>query len=143
MNKLIVSTSPHMTGPLTTRRLMLDVCIALLPAVLVSILFFGWNALLLTAVSVASAALAEFLFDLTRAEVDERRFLVADDVYGLLVRRHGYPARAQCAGRCPRLYRDSRQYVRDSRRQDAVRRHRQELREPRLPRVFSCSSDSL
>lgn len=66
MNKLIVSTSPHMTGPLTTRRLMLDVCIALLPAVLVSILFFGWNALLLTAVSVASAALAEFLFDLTR-----------------------------------------------------------------------------
>ncbi|MDR0725769.1 MAG: RnfABCDGE type electron transport complex subunit D [Prevotellaceae bacterium] len=50
--KLIVSPSPHIHDNVTTRRLMRDVIIALLPAFGVSVYFFGVNALLVTLVSV-------------------------------------------------------------------------------------------
>jgi electron transport complex protein RnfD len=50
--KLIVSPSPHIHDNVTTRRLMRDVIIALLPAFGVSVYFFGVNALLVTFVSV-------------------------------------------------------------------------------------------
>ena len=42
MNKLLVSPSPHIHSKTSTRSLMLDVVIALLPSVLVTILFYGW-----------------------------------------------------------------------------------------------------
>ena len=42
---------------------MNDVLIALSPAVLVSLLFYGWNALMLLAVSVATCLLCEFLIE--------------------------------------------------------------------------------
>ncbi|MDR1583393.1 MAG: RnfABCDGE type electron transport complex subunit D [Prevotellaceae bacterium] len=50
--KLVISPSPHIHDNVTTRRLMRDVIIALLPAFLVSVYFFGINTLLVTLVSV-------------------------------------------------------------------------------------------
>ena len=60
MNKLIVSPSPHTHGPESTQRIMLDVIIALVPAMLVSILASGWSVLMLILVGVASCVLTEF-----------------------------------------------------------------------------------
>ncbi|MDR0386312.1 MAG: RnfABCDGE type electron transport complex subunit D [Prevotellaceae bacterium] len=50
--KLVVSPSPHILDKVTTQHLMRDVLIALCPAFLVSIWFFGVNILLITFVSV-------------------------------------------------------------------------------------------
>ncbi len=59
--KLTVSSSPHIKGNSTTQRIMLDVMIALAPALIVSIVYFGINALLLALVCVVTAVLAEYL----------------------------------------------------------------------------------
>ena len=61
MDKLIVSPSPHLHTKTSTKSLMRDVVIALLPAVVVSVLFYGWSELLVLGVSVASCGLLEFL----------------------------------------------------------------------------------
>ena len=61
MDKLLVSPSPHLHTKTSTKSLMRDVVIALLPAVLVSVLFYGWSELLVLGVSVASCVLLEFL----------------------------------------------------------------------------------
>ena len=61
MNKLIVSPSPHLNTKTSTKSLMRDVVIALLPAVVVSVLFYGWSELLVLGVSVASCVLLEYL----------------------------------------------------------------------------------
>ena len=61
MEKLLVSPSPHLHTKTSTKSLMRDVVIALLPAVLVSVLFYGWSELLVLGVSVASCVLLEFL----------------------------------------------------------------------------------
>jgi len=55
----IVSTSPHAHEGSSVQRIMLDVIIALLPALLASIYFFGWHALRLTAVCVISCVITE------------------------------------------------------------------------------------
>ena len=56
-----MSASPHIRCGDNTRRIMLDVLIALLPARLAGTILFGPRCLLLTAVSVAAAVLAEAL----------------------------------------------------------------------------------
>lgn len=61
MNKLLVSPSPHIHTKASTRSLMLDVVIAMLPATVVSVLFYGWAELLLLAVSVVSCVALEYL----------------------------------------------------------------------------------
>ena len=61
MDKLIVSPSPHLHTKTSTKSLMRDVVIALIPAVVVSVLFYGWSELLVLGVSVASCILLEFL----------------------------------------------------------------------------------
>lgn len=61
MNTLIVSPSPHVHGKESTRKIMGDVIIALLPAVLVSIWFFGLSAIHLVCVSVLSCVVFEYL----------------------------------------------------------------------------------
>ena len=57
---MIVSPNPHIHAPVSTKSLMRDVVIALLPAVIVSILFYGWSELLVLGVSVASCVLLEW-----------------------------------------------------------------------------------
>ena len=59
MDKILVSPSPHLHTKTSTKSLMRDVVIALLPAVVVSILFYGWSELLVMSVSIASCLLLE------------------------------------------------------------------------------------
>ena len=59
--KLTVSASPHARSNETTTGIMLDVLIALLPAVVMSVVYFGTRALVLTVVTTATAILAEFI----------------------------------------------------------------------------------
>ncbi len=56
----LITPNPHWHSPVSTKRLMLDVIIALCPAVIVSILFYGWSELAVLAVSVASCVLIEW-----------------------------------------------------------------------------------
>ena len=60
--KLIASSSPHIRSNENTRSIMLDVIIALLPALAWSVYCFGWKALLLTAVSVVSCVFWEWAY---------------------------------------------------------------------------------
>ncbi len=60
MNKLLVSPNPHIHSKDSTRSLMLDVVIALIPAVICSFVFYGWKEILLMAVSIASCVLLEW-----------------------------------------------------------------------------------
>lgn len=60
---LIVSPSPHAKARHTTRSIMLDVIIALMPALLAGIYFYGLRALLLTFVSVISCVGFEWLWE--------------------------------------------------------------------------------
>lgn len=56
------ASSPHISSPDSTPNLMLDVIIALLPAWLVAIYFFGFRVVTLTAVTIAAAVGAEYLY---------------------------------------------------------------------------------
>ncbi len=56
----MVSPNPHLHSKTTTAVLMRDVVIALLPAVVVSVVFYGWKELLVLAVSVLSCILVEW-----------------------------------------------------------------------------------
>lgn len=64
MEKLIVSSSPHIQSKFSTQGIMRDVLIALLPATVASVVLFGWRALVTVLVCVVSAVLSEFLFNL-------------------------------------------------------------------------------
>lgn len=59
---LLVSPAPHVRSRSNTQSIMLDVIIAMIPALIASTLIFGWRALLIVAVCVASCVLFEFLF---------------------------------------------------------------------------------
>ena len=56
----IVSGNPHWHAPVSTKRLMLDVIIALCPAVIVSFLYYGWSEILVMAESIAFCVLLEW-----------------------------------------------------------------------------------
>lgn len=60
-SSFIVSSSPHIRSPVTTEKLMWAVVIALLPALGGAIFFFGLRALLIVALSIASALLFDVL----------------------------------------------------------------------------------
>ena len=58
---LKISTAPHMHTDRTTASLMRDVVIALLPAAVAAVLFFGVGALKVILTSVAGCVLFEYL----------------------------------------------------------------------------------
>ena len=60
--KLIASSSPHIRTNEDTRSIMLDVIIALMPALVMGVYVFGWRALTVTLVSVASCVVWEWLY---------------------------------------------------------------------------------
>ena len=62
MHKLTVTTSPHIHSGATTRRIMLDVIIALIPAFIAATIFFGPVVLRLAAVTISAAVLFEWIF---------------------------------------------------------------------------------
>ena len=59
MKLLTVSPAPHIRDKASTRSIMLDVLIALAPTLVASIVIFGFQALLLTAVTVAACVVFE------------------------------------------------------------------------------------
>ena len=60
--KLIATSNPHIRGSETTRSIMLDVIIAMLPALVWAVIWFGVKALTLTAVSVIGCMFWEWLY---------------------------------------------------------------------------------
>ena len=61
-NQLTVSVSPHIKCKESTTSVMRDVLIALLPAVIAGVVFFGYRALLHVVITVAASMLAEWVF---------------------------------------------------------------------------------
>ena len=72
--KLTVASSPHIRGNFKTRRIMLDVVLALLPAMVVGIWLHGIRSLLVTLVSIASCVGFEWLYSL----VTKKRNTIVD-----------------------------------------------------------------
>ena len=66
MSRYLVSSSPHIASSRTTRNIMLDVIIALMPAVIAMVAIFGFYPLLNTLICVGFCVLFEFLFNLIR-----------------------------------------------------------------------------
>ncbi|MBQ9112097.1 MAG: RnfABCDGE type electron transport complex subunit D [Clostridia bacterium] len=60
---LLVSPSPHVRARHSTRSIMLDVVIALVPALVASAVIFGWRALLVVAFCVGWCVVAEYIFE--------------------------------------------------------------------------------
>lgn len=58
---LVVSSSPHLRSDRSTQKIMLDVIIALVPAMIGAVYFFGMNALKLILISVAASVASEFI----------------------------------------------------------------------------------
>ncbi len=70
MDKLTVTASPHFKSGLSTTKVMLAVILALMPTTVVGCVYFGIKAVLVVAVGVISAVLAEYVFQkLTRQPV--------------------------------------------------------------------------
>ena len=89
--QLLVSSSPHIRSDITTRRLMLDVIIALVPASFAGVWFFGTKAAILIAVTVISSVLFEYII----RKVFKRNNTVSDlsaAVTGLLLALNLPPA---------------------------------------------------
>ncbi|MDR2665394.1 MAG: RnfABCDGE type electron transport complex subunit D [Oscillospiraceae bacterium] len=63
MNELTVSVSPHIRDRVSTRWIMLDVIIALVPALVASVVIFGARALLIVLVCVLSCNIFEAAFE--------------------------------------------------------------------------------
>lgn len=61
MNKLIISPSPHAKSAESIQKLMYGVIISLMPALAVSVYYFGLGMIIVTAVSIASCILFEYL----------------------------------------------------------------------------------
>lgn len=61
MNRLLVSPAPHIHAAVSTKSLMRDVVIALLPAVIVSVVFYGLGEIVVLGTSVVSCILVEYL----------------------------------------------------------------------------------
>ncbi|MDP2087843.1 MAG: RnfABCDGE type electron transport complex subunit D [Flavobacteriaceae bacterium] len=60
-SSIIVSASPHIHADRTSKKIMYDVVIALIPAFLISIYIFGFGALIVTSVAIISCLLFEYL----------------------------------------------------------------------------------
>ena len=62
-NNLVMTSSPHLRDHSSTQRIMQEVCLALLPAGIAGVIIFGWSALMLICVSVATCVLSEFVWE--------------------------------------------------------------------------------
>lgn len=85
---LTYSPSPHIKSDITTKSIMIRVCIALLPACIMGVVYFGLRALLILAISVLSAVASEFVFYLINKKdikTIANQFDYSSCVTGLLV----------------------------------------------------------
>ena len=86
--KLTVASSPHIRGNFRTNRIMLDVVLALLPALAVGAAFQGPRALVVTLLSMSTCLVAEYLY----AKITKTRNTTVDGsalVTGLLLAMTG------------------------------------------------------
>ena len=84
--RLLISQSPHIRSTRTTQNVMLDVIIALMPAVIAGSIIFGLRALLVVAVCAAASVGSEFLFNLVlkrKQTVGDFSALVTGTLLGL------------------------------------------------------------
>ena len=80
----VVTTTPHIRGTGSIEKTMLLVLVALSPAALMGVVFFGLRALIIIAVAIASAVLAEYVYQ----KLAKKRVTVTDGsaaVTGLLL----------------------------------------------------------
>ncbi len=63
MKTLNVSASPHIKNPISTNRIMLDVVISLVPAIVASTVIFGLRALMLVGICVAACIIFEWGYE--------------------------------------------------------------------------------
>ena len=68
MEKLLISNTPHVRGGATTRRIMIDVMIALAPATIAGFVFFGLRAVLIVMLSLVTCVASEVVYRLIRKE---------------------------------------------------------------------------
>lgn len=61
-NSIVISTPPHVKSKRTTRGIMLDVTIALIPSAIAGCVFFGWQALMIILMSVFACVATEFVY---------------------------------------------------------------------------------
>ena len=83
---LTVASSPHIRGDFKTRRIMLDVVLALLPALLVGMWMHGVRSVLVVAVSIVSCVAGEWLYSVvtkTRNTVVDRSAIVTGMLLGM------------------------------------------------------------
>lgn len=59
--KLYVSSSPHLRSGVNTKKIMLDVLIALMPALVAAVIIFGIRVLLVVGVTVLSCIISEYI----------------------------------------------------------------------------------
>ena len=82
--QLNCNTSPHLRGPYRTSRIMLDVIIALMPTLVMGVIFQGFRALMVVVVSILTAVITEGLYRLA-----VKKYFTLDDfsaiVTGLLL----------------------------------------------------------
>ena len=69
--ELTISSSPHVHSPVTTQTIMRDVIIALMPALIGSIYFFGFRALTVTLISVAACVFFEWGYNKVMKKSDK------------------------------------------------------------------------
>ena len=84
--RLKVSGSPHIKRPITTRKIMLDVIIALIPTFIAGIVIFGAKAFTVVAISISAAVLSECFFSvITKKEqtIDDLSALLTGFLIGL------------------------------------------------------------
>ncbi|MBR6789144.1 MAG: RnfABCDGE type electron transport complex subunit D [Clostridia bacterium] len=62
MSNVIISASPHVRAKTSTRRIMIDVCIALLPCLVAAVIFFGAYSLAIASASIVCAVLTELVY---------------------------------------------------------------------------------
>ena len=82
--ELTISSSPHVHSSTTTRTIMRDVLIALAPAMVMSVVFFGFRALTVTAVSVLACWFFEKLY-CKLMKVDDKTYDLSACVTGVLL----------------------------------------------------------
>ncbi|MDO4550963.1 MAG: RnfABCDGE type electron transport complex subunit D [Planctomycetia bacterium] len=88
MEKIQIASSPHLSRPNTsTRLMMLDVILALIPALAVGIWIFGWFAVKQVSLCILVCMLSEWFFNLLRgdkrASLDDLSAIVTGMILGL------------------------------------------------------------
>lgn len=97
MNKLIVSSSPHIKTKNDTPRIMLDVIIALMPTLIAGAIIYGLSSLLVVATCVLTCVVSEFVFNLI-VKKEQTVFDLSAIVTGLILSLslHAYTPVWQC-----------------------------------------------